>query len=307
MPQINSRDMEPSPVMSASMGEEEAMKRIQLEYLFEDKPYVEGDTLPDYGLLDVVSHGCHLYGEILWPDGARPRPCVILFHGFPGSARNDDLAHALCRVGCVVLTPHHRGAWGSEGEYLVSNCVEDAVILANYVRRAEFVRQYHADPDNIYLIGHSMGGNTVLHAARELPWLRGIVLLTPFDPTRHLRDGREDLLLRLLEQGTPLRSRGVDGMLRDIVSHQESFCFASAFEDLRDQNLLCITGKSDQCAPAEQMFLPLWEKLQAYGSGAVQRFLELPAGHGLLGCRSALIQAVAQFLADTLCEHQFQS
>lgn len=281
------------------------MERIQLQYLFKDKPYVEGNAQADYDSLDVVSHGCHLYGEILWPDGgyAHLRPCVILLHGFPGCARNDDLAHALCRIGCVVLIPHHRGAWGSEGEYLVSNCVEDAVVLANYVRSADFCQRYHTSPDNVYLIGHSMGGNTVLNAAKLLPELRGIVLLTPFDPTRHLCDGKEEILLHLLEQGTLLRSKGVNAIFRDIVTHQESFCFASAFDALKNQNLLCIAGKADLCAPTELMFLPLWEQMQAYQSRAVQRFLEFPAGHGLLGCRTALIRAVAQFLADTLYEN----
>ncbi len=48
------------------------------------------------------------------------------------------------------------------------------------------------------------------------------------------------------------------------------------------------------------MFLPLWNRLQAHKSKTVQRFLELPAGHGLLGCRVALIHAAAQFLIDTL-------
>ena len=111
------------------------MDRLLLQYLFEDGPFLRETALPDYDTLDIVSHGCHLYGEILWPDGGfgQLRPCVILLHGFPGSARNDDLAHALCRIGCVVLIPHHRGAWGSEGEYLISNCVEDAVTLADYV------------------------------------------------------------------------------------------------------------------------------------------------------------------------------
>ena len=70
--------------MSASMGEEEAMKRIQLEYLFEDKPYVEGDTLPDYDSLDVVSHGCHLYGG---DPLARRRPAAALCDFVPRLSR----------------------------------------------------------------------------------------------------------------------------------------------------------------------------------------------------------------------------
>ena len=281
------------------------MERLQLQYLLEDRAYEEGVSLSDYDSLDVISHGCHLYGEILWPDGGvdGPRPCVILLHGFPGSARNDDLAHALCRIGCVVLTPHHRGAWGSEGEYLVSRCVEDAVVLANYVRSPEFCRQYNADPDSVYLIGHSMGGNTALNAARRLPWLRGIVLLTPFDPTLYLREGEEERLRELLEQGKVLHSGGVEAIFQDLAAHREEFCFPSAFDALKEQNLLCVTGKMDLCAPAERMFLPLWALLQQYKNGAVQRFRELPAGHGLLGCRVALLREIARFLADTLEEN----
>lgn len=275
------------------------MAQVQMQYLFRDKPCTPGMEPADYDSLDLVSNRCHLYGEIMWPDSsyAAPRPCVIMFHGFPGSARNDDLAHALCGIGCVVLTPHHRGAWGSEGDYLVSHCVEDAVVLANHVRGPEFCRKYNVDPDSVYLIGHSMGGNTVLNAARRLPWLRGIVLLTPFDPTRYLRDGEEEQLHQLLEQGKILHSKGVEAIFQDILLHQSGF--ESAFEAVRRQNLLCVTGEKDLCAPAERMFLPLWKLLQGCESRAVHRFLELPAGHGLLGCRTALIREVAQFLADT--------
>ena len=278
------------------------MDRLLMQYLFEDRPFLRETALSDYDTLDIVSHGCHLYGEILWPDGGfgQLRPCVILLHGFPGSARNDDLAHTLCRIGCVVLIPHHRGAWGSEGEYLISNCVEDAVTLADYVRSPNFCCQYCTDPESIYLIGHSMGGCTALNAVRQLPWLRGLVLLTPFDPTRHLLDGEEETLRRLLEQGKTLHSGGTEALLQNIKTHLDTLCFETAYEALRDQNLLCITGTSDQCAPADKMFLPLWNRLQAHKSKTVQRFLELPAGHGLLGCRVALIHAAAQFLIDTL-------
>lgn len=277
---------------------------IQLQYLFQDKPCPPGREPADYDSLDVVSHGCRLYGEILWPDGGfeGPRPCVILFHGYPGSARNDDLAHALCRIGCVVLTPHHRGAWGSEGEYLVSRCVEDALVLADYVRAPEFRRRYRADPDNVYFIGHSMGGNTALNAARTLPWLRGLVLLTPFDPAVHFQAGEEERLRELLEQGRVLRSGGVEAIFQDLAAHRDAFSFPSAVDALKEQNLLCVAGAEDRCAPAARMFLPLWRLLQTRESRAVRRFVELPAGHGLLGCRVALIREVARFLADTLKE-----
>ena len=278
------------------------MSWIQLQYLYQDKPYEPDAELSDYDSLNIVSGGCHLYGEIMWPDSScsSPHPCIVLFHGFPGSARNDDLAHALCRIGCVVLTPHHRGAWGSEGNYLISNCIEDAINIAEYVRSKAFCQRYHTDPDSVFLIGHSMGANTVIHAARYLPWLRGIVALTPFDPICLIRIGAETQLRELLEQASVLRCEGSGAIFQDILTHQENLGFENAFESLKNQNIFCAAGSKDLCAPADKMFLPLWHNLQSHRTESIQRFIEYPAGHGLLGCRCALITDIAQFISDVL-------
>lgn len=278
--------------------------RIQLKYLFEDKPYDPAVEPSDYDALDFVSAGCHLYGKILWPDGsfAADRPCVILLHGFPGAARSDDLAYALCRIGCVVVVPHHRGAWGSEGKYLVSNCIQDALALADWARSPAFCRQYRVDARAVFLAGHSMGGNTALNAGRTLPWLRGLILMTPFDPTRALRDGHPETLHRLLPEGDILRSDGLDAIFDDIAAHVDSWQFERAFAQVRTQNLCCVTGRLDEIAPGEQMVQPLWQKLRAAQTPAIHRLLELPAGHGLCGSRIALIRFAAQFIADALAE-----
>lgn len=278
------------------------MSLAQLQYLFQDKLYEPDAELSDYDSLNIVSGGCHLYGEIMWPDGscASPHPCIVLFHGFPGSARNDDLAHALCRIGCVVLTPHHRGAWGSEGNYLISNCIEDAINIAEYVRNNAFCQRYHTDPEAVFLIGHSMGANTAIHAARDLPWLRGIAILTPFDPIRLLQDGEKEQLRELLKQGAILHGEGPEAIFQDILAHQDNLGFENALESLKNQNLFCATGSKDLCAPADKMFLPLWHKLRSHKTGSIQRLIEYPAGHGLLGCRCALITDIAQFISDVL-------
>ena len=72
---------------------------LKLEYLLRDRPYDPAVAPADYDMLCVKSGGAELYGEILWPDGGfqGPRPCVLLCHGYPGVARNDDLAAALRR------------------------------------------------------------------------------------------------------------------------------------------------------------------------------------------------------------------
>ncbi|MCD8361752.1 MAG: alpha/beta hydrolase [Lachnospiraceae bacterium] len=272
--------------------------RIQLAYLNLDKLYDGAYAPADYETLDIVSEGCHLYGEILWPGGSftAPRPCVILLHGYPGSAQNGDLGQALRRIGCVVLLPHHRGAWGSEGKYLVSHCIQDAVNIAEYVRREAFVRRMNIDPDAIFLAGHSMGGNTVLNAGKQLPWLRGIIAIAPFDPTRFLREGKPEKLRAVLGQGRVLKSDGPDAIYEDIVSHRDDYGFENAYEELKDQNLCFVTGSLDECAPPEEMVRPLYELLAAHPTAALQRWEDLPAAHGLCDCRVEMTRLIAEFI-----------
>lgn len=272
---------------------------LRLEYLFTDPPYDPSVAPADYDMLHFESDGAELYGEIMWPDGSfsGKRPCVILAHGYPGVARNDDLAFALRRIGCVVVTVHHRGAWGSQGKYLISNCVRDVINLCAHVRSPGFCEVYHTDPDAVFLIGHSMGGNSVLQAARRVKGIRGLVLLTPYDPTRLLRDGNEAGLMPLLQTGYILRSDGLGTILQDMREHLDDYSFENAYPDVKDQNICCITGTLDDIAPRE-MVLPLWEQLSAHKTKAIQRLAEFPVSHGLCGSRIAVIQTAAQFLYD---------
>ena len=277
------------------------MRTVRPEYLFQDKAIIHKDSLSDYTMLDFVSCGEHVYGEILWPDGKYPenRPCVIMLHGFPGSARNDDIAHALCRIGCVVIVPHHRGAWGSQGKYLITNCVEDAVNLAQYVHSHDFCKQYHVSPDHIYLLGHSMGCCTSLNASKKLPWIRGLILITPFDPTRFLSEDKLPLLKELLEEGRVLQSDGSEEIYQDIKKNKENLSFVNAFESVKDTNILILAGEYDSISPLEEMVSPLWDLLQANHSAAHQKLFIYPAEHGLLGRRITAITDIAGFLSDT--------
>lgn len=280
---------------------------LNLEHLFEDKEVCESGILSDYDTLDFVTSGEHIYGEIMWPDGdyKESRPCVIMFHGFPGSARNDDISHALCRIGCVVLVPHHRGAWGSEGKYLISRCIEDAKNLANFVRSEDFCKKYNVDPSKIFLVGHSMGGCTVLNAGKQLDWIGGMVMITPFDPTAYLSDGKIQILKDLLRQGKILQSDGSDVILEDVKVHRDLLNFEGGAPLVQNKNLLCLAGEQDSVAPICDMVDPLWNKISKESAGGsltdsrpIHRLRTYPAEHGLLGRRVATIREIAQFLSD---------
>lgn len=279
------------------------MRKIEPQYLFMDKEHHDPSALPDYDTLDFVSNDQHVYGEIMWPDGeySAPRPCVIMLHGFPGSARNDDIAHALCRIGCVVMVPHHRGAWGSEGKYLITHCIEDARNLVGYTKSDAFCRRYNVDARNIILLGHSMGANTALNAGKDIPDICELILIAPFDPTRYLCEEKQKYLTALLEEGKILQSDGAEYIYQDVEQHRDQMSFEKAFDKIKDRNILCLAGEFDSCAPISEMVLPLWNKLEAHHTQAVQRLKIYPAEHGLLGCRVSAITEIADFLTEICC------
>ena len=274
---------------------------LKLEYLFSEPEELDPTALPDYTTLDFVSNGSHIYGEIMWPSANfdKPHPCVIMLHGFPGTARNDDISHALCRIGCVVIVPHNRGAWGSQGKYLITNCIEDAYNLAEYAHSEEFARKYDVAPDQIYLLGHSMGANSALNAGKKLDWIRGIIMLTPYDPTRYLNRAKESYFRSLLEEGKILNSDGIDAIYEDVVINKEEISHPNAFEQVKDKNLLVFAGTYDSVSPINEMILPLWQKLEKHPTKALQKRLEYPTEHGLLGRRINVIQEIAAFIDKT--------
>lgn len=278
------------------------MSNLKLENLFEDDANIDPTALPDYTTLDFVSNDSHIYGEIMWPssNSKKPHPCVIMLHGFPGTARNDDISHALCRIGCVVIVPHNRGAWGSQGKYLITNCIEDAKNLAEYAHTKEFAEKYDVDPNQIFLLGHSMGANSALNAGKNLDWIRGIIMLTPYDPTRYLNRAKESYFRSLLEEGKILQSDGIDAIYEDVVINKNKIYHPNAFEQVKDKNLLVFAGTYDSVSPINEMVLPLWKLLEAHPTKAIQKKIEYPTEHGLLGRRISVIKEIANFIDSAI-------
>lgn len=279
------------------------MSNLKLPYLFQDAEDLDPTSLPDYTTLDFVSNGSHIYGEIMWPSTNHEKlhPCVIMLHGFPGTARNDDISHALCRIGCVVIVPHNRGAWGSQGKYLITHCIEDAQNLAEYAHSKDFSERYSINPEQIFLLGHSMGANSALNAGKNLPWIRGIIMLTPYDPTRYLNRAKESYFRSLLEEGKILQSDGIDAIYDDVFQNRNDISHPNAFEKVKDTNLLVFHGTYDSISPFNEMILPLWKLIETHKSSAIQRKIEFPTEHGLLGRRISVINEIAKFIDETCC------
>lgn len=274
------------------------MKQFYPEYVWKDAP---GTTDAANEQLDLIVDGCHVYGTIYTPSKifTEPHPVVVFFHGFPGTGHMDDLILAFRRCGCVTMTVYQRGAWGSDGKYLVSRCIEDAKAVLTHIRSDAFTDTYHTDPEHIYFIGHSMGGNTVINTAKDMDGLKGLILLAPFDPTLPMRMGHPELYQTFLSIGLVMHTDGIDAMAEDIMAHPE-YEFLQALDTLKDMDLYLATAKADGDAPYDAHAAALWEALAEKRTAALHRKKEYDCGHGFDSARIELTEDIAAFLAESI-------
>lgn len=275
--------------------------KIDASYVLRE-PEQGSAALPDSLDLMLNIGGSRVLGEIYLPSGVyeAPHPAVVLCHGIPGTNCNDDLAQSLRRMGCVVLRLYHRGAWGSDGLYSFSHCLEDALYTANWARE-EAPKEYGIDPDNIFLAGHSNGGNTVLNAARQLPWIKGIMAFCPFDHAA-LRDllQEEEIKALFTEISAVLHIESPEVLWQDSFSHYKEWGFAQLAPEFQHRNLLLIGGKRDTVAPPDKMVLPLWNALEQRPTQANHKLVLLDSNHSLDTARLALAETLGTWLEQVV-------
>lgn len=277
--------------------------KIDARYLLEE-PELGDAALPDSLELDLPIDGDRILGEVYLPAGVYegPHPTVILCHGIPGTNNNDDVAQCLRRMGCVVIRPYHRGAWGSEGIYSFSHCIEDAIALARWARE-EVAKAYDIDPKNIFLAGHSNGGNTVLNAARYLPFLRGVIAFCPYDHQAGLEHiPHQDLKTAFEEAAAVLHVGRFEDLWQDSVEHASEWSFTANAHRFQDRNLLLIGGRRDTGAPPEWMTEPLWQELEAMPTQSHHKKVLLDTNHGLDNARLELIRTMGQWIQEVVVD-----
>ena len=94
--------------------------------------------------------------------GKEKKETVILLHGLPGNERSLDLAQELRRNGKNVIYFNYRGSWGSQGEFLYSNCIQDVKEVMDFFDKPENSTKYRIKSKSYILFGHSMGGGIAL-------------------------------------------------------------------------------------------------------------------------------------------------
>jgi len=127
------------------------------------------------------SRGQTLEGRLEMPVSRKPKAYGIFAHCFT-CTKNIRAATAISRAlaskGIAVLRFDFSGLGGSEGDFAESTFSSD---IEDIVSAASFLRENYEAPQ--ILVGHSLGGAAVLHAASSLPEVAAVSTIgAPFDP-----------------------------------------------------------------------------------------------------------------------------
>lgn len=109
-------------------------------------------------------------------------------------------------------------------------------------------------------------------------------------------EGKEAYLEALLNEGKILNSDGTDAIYEDILSNQDDLRFENAFDGIKDKNILIFAAKYDSVSINDRMIGSLWNRLKAHETKAVQKLVEYPTEHGLLGRRISVIRDIGRFI-----------
>jgi pimeloyl-ACP methyl ester carboxylesterase len=141
------------------------------------------------------AHGQYLAARLEMPRGAGPRGFALFAHCFTCTKNLRAVvrvSRALSHEGFAVLRFDFTGLGESEGDFADTNFssnVSDLVAAGEYMgRELEAPR---------FLVGHSLGGAAVLHAAHSLPSVTAVATIgAPSEPShvlRHLRGIEEEV------------------------------------------------------------------------------------------------------------------
>ena len=269
--------------------------------IFKDPEDKSGEEyLPDLYDIKIKSNKENLIGAILTPGHKGPNPTVILLHGFPGYEDNHDLAHSLRRCGLNVLIFHYRGSWGVKGKFTFANCIEDVKNVIEFVSDEENINKYKIDKDNIYLVGHSMGGFLTLTNCTDKR-IKASVAISPYDfglkgcvmkiDEEELKDG-----INMFSSAIPpLNDTDTMTLIREVMINGDVWKLKNKAKELSKEKILIIAATRDIVGPISLHHIPLMKEIYKYSKENVKEIF-MDTDHSYSNKRVLLSKVVAEYI-----------
>jgi pimeloyl-ACP methyl ester carboxylesterase len=275
----------------------------------DDLPSIDEAAPPQILELKIPSHGEQLSALMYTANGPGPHPTAVLVHGFPGNEKNLDTAQALRRAGFNVLFYHPRGAWGSGGDYSIPNFLADAKEVVAYLRRGADGGTDRIDVSKISLVGHSLGGFTVVYTGARDKDITCTVAIAPadlgltasqinydeIDLTAPEMNVPENSLWMTDADGTR-RGYGRADLLRDIKPNADDYANHKHMDGFKDRPLLVITGARDTAVP----FTSVEPVIKAANASGVKPFdhISLDTDHSFSWMRTRLNREIVGWMGQ---------
>ncbi len=187
--------------------------------------------------------GDSIAGYALIASGESPKETVIFISGYPGNDTNFDTAQEIRRHGKNAILFNHRGAWGSQGNYSYSNCLEDIEQLVAFFSDPEISKELRIDPNNFTLIGRSFGGGIALISGSQINSVKKIIALS--SSNYGTRIGKYNHLDELTSYKTYMKKQimintNIDEFLQELLDNKETFNIVNYNEHLSKKEVLII-------------------------------------------------------------------
>ena len=252
--------------------------------------------------VQIPSHGALLNGLVYIAAGAGPHPVAFLLHGFPGNERSLDLAQTLRRAGWDVVYLNYRGSWGTPGEFSFTHCIEDAQAAIAWLRDPAVAAKLRANPSQLVLLGHSMGGFVANEVAARTPGIKAVVTMSAanlgMEPIKNAQPQAKNVVIgkvaeNLGNQGmAPLAGCTPEGLAKELAANLAQWDFPTLAPKLTKIPYLILTS-DDGLAPSNDAFAAA---LKSSGNAQVAT-KHFTTDHGYSDQRIALQTAILDWLA----------
>jgi len=189
---------------------------------------VEGDTISGYALI---------------AKGSKKKQTVVIIKGYPGNDSNFDLAQELRNQGLNAILFNHRGAWGSQGKYLYSNCLEDIEYLINYLAEPNVSENLRIDINNFVLIGRSLGGGVALISGCQINRVKKIIgisnvnygeLMQNYSDVNELNNYSKYMKKQIM------MNHNINEFLEELIENKAKYSIANYSEELSKKKVLLL-------------------------------------------------------------------
>ena len=245
-----------------------------------------------------------LFAHCYYPGGTDPKPAVIVCHGIPGNEKLLDFSIWFREHGFCTVNFHYSGSWGSEGDYSVRHCMEDTKTVVEYVQKNENGR---FDTDNIFVVGHSLGGLMASYAISSLDAVKGGAVLAPFnvkaasDPvvTGNGESFLNDLFTGGCEEAWLCNFRK-DEFVSDLLAEPEKYDLNTYAKGLSVKPTFLVTCVFDEVCMKSVHGGRLAEEIRQCGGRGEFLYKEYETDHCFNSLRNEVKKDISDFLTQCL-------